>query len=101
MAGPTCRVQPWPELGDVWALEGMAQGVAFDDTLGVSRLDRSVGGERKGRKGSVPLLDLTPPPASKLQGLTPPLLPSHRPRVLPPQNLRKLKCIPFLSEQSK
>lgn len=41
MAGPTCRVQPWPELGDVWALEGMAQGVAFDDTLGVSRLDRS------------------------------------------------------------
>lgn len=34
MAGSTCRVQPWPELGDVWALEGMAQGVAFDDTLG-------------------------------------------------------------------
>lgn len=83
---PPCGVQPRPELGDVWALEGMAQGVAFCGTLeGFGGL--VAGGERKRRKGSVPLLDLSPPPASKLPGLTPPLLPLPRQRVLPPQNL--------------
>lgn len=80
------------EMGDVWALEGMAQGVAFHDTLGgfPDWIGRA-GGERERQKGSVPLLDLSPPPASKLHGSNPPLLPAHAAEGSPSPKLLKTK----------
>lgn len=76
-AGPARRrVQPWPELGDVWAPEGMAQGVAPDGTLGGFPVWIGRGGRREKTGGVSASPDLSPPPASKLHGLNPLLLPS-------------------------
>lgn len=74
MAGPTCCVQPWPELGDVWALEGTAPGVAFNGTLGRFPVWISHRGERKPPVSTssqqVAWLDPAPAPLSPSRGLS-------------------------------
>lgn len=79
VAGSVFQVQPWPELGRRLGARWYGPKMWHSMThLEFSQFGLVTGGERKRQKVPVPLLDLSPPPASNLGGSN--LLPLLSPR---------------------